>query len=84
MEEKLPGRPIKIIKSVENKNSGVFSEELCKVCVDDNEIVLALQEIEYALTADPNYELLHSLKDRSSLSFRNIHTQEEVRFFTED
>lgn len=84
MEEKLPGRPIKIIKSVENKNSGVFSEEVYKVCVNDKEALRSLKEIEEALVADVNYELVHPLKDYSSVSFMNVHTQEEIRFFTED
>lgn len=84
MEEKLPGRPIKIIKSIENKESGVFSEELYKVCADDKEAVLVLKEIEQALGNDLNYELLHTLRDYSSVSFINVHTQEETRFLTED
>ena len=84
MEEKLLGRPIKIIKSVENKNSGLFLEELYKVCADDKEAVLALKEIEYTLAADPNYELLHTLGDHPSISFINVNTQEEIRFLTED
>lgn len=84
MEEKLLGRPIKIIKSVENKNSGLFLEELYKVCADDKEAVLALKEIEHTLAADPNYELLHTLRDHSSISFINVNTQEEIRFLTED
>src|SRR5690606_41044193 len=82
MEEKLPGRPIKIIKSVENKNSGVFSEEVYKVCANDKEALRTLKEIEEALVADVNYELMHPLKDYSSVSFMNVHTQEQIRFFT--
>ncbi|PRD44573.1 hypothetical protein [Sphingobacterium haloxyli] len=84
MEEKLPGRPIRIIKSLEDKNLGVFSEELYKTCLDDGEAVLVLKKIEQALAADPNYELLHNLKEHAFVSFRNIHTQQEVRFFSED
>lgn len=84
MEEKLPGRPIRIIKSVEDKNLGVFSEALYKTCSGDEEAVLVLKKIERAFTADPDYELLHNLKEHASVSFRNIHTQQEVRFFPED
>lgn len=84
MEEKLPGRPIKIIKSVENKNSGIFAEDVYKVCANDKEALRTLKEIEAALHADVNYELVHTLKDYSSVSFLNVHTQEEIRFFTED
>lgn len=84
MEEKLSGRPIKIIKSVEDKNSGVFSEEVYRVCADDKEAVLALKEIEQAFATDSRYELLHTLRDHSSVAFMNVHTQEEIRFLTED
>lgn len=84
MEEKLPGRPIRIIKSVENKSLGVFSEELYKTCADDGEAVLVLKTIERAFAADANYELLHNLKGHPSISFRNIHTRQEIRFFPED
>ncbi|MBD1422358.1 hypothetical protein [Sphingobacterium chuzhouense] len=84
MEEKLPGRPIRIIKSVEDKSLGVFSEELYKTCSDDGEAVLVLKKIERAFAADPDYELLHNLKEHASVSFRNIHTRQEVRFFPED
>ena len=38
-----------IIKSLENKNSGVFSEEVYKVCANDKEALRTLKEIEEAL-----------------------------------
>lgn len=84
MELTVPERKVKIIKSTEDKSIGTFTEELFKECSNTTDVLVSFQEIERAFKANPNYELLHGAKERLSISFRDIHSLQEIRFIAED
>ncbi|HLS94902.1 MAG TPA: hypothetical protein VK017_05035 [Sphingobacterium sp.] len=84
MEITIPERRIKIVRSVEDRHLGTFSEEVYKECDDDQDVLIALREIERAYKADPNYELLHGIRERLSVSFRDRRSMQEIRFVVED
>ncbi|MFD1768314.1 hypothetical protein [Sphingobacterium suaedae] len=84
MELFVPERRIKIIKSVEDRHLGTFTEEVFKECDDDTDVLLTLKDIERHYSADPNFELLHGIRERLSISFRDLRSQQEVRFIVQD
>ncbi|WDF67945.1 hypothetical protein PQ465_16785 [Sphingobacterium oryzagri] len=84
MELLVPERRVRIIKSTEDKAIGTFYEEIFKECENNNDVLESFQEIERAFKANPNYELLHGARERLSISFRDIHSLQEIRFIAED
>lgn len=84
MEITLPERRIRIIKSTEDKSLGTFYEEVFKECSDNKDVLDSLEEIERACKANPNYEFLHGVQERLSISFRDINSLQEIRFVAED
>ncbi|UIR57271.1 hypothetical protein LZQ00_05510 [Sphingobacterium sp. SRCM116780] len=84
MEQSFPRRLIKIIKSTEDQQSGNYTEQVYKICIDEIEVLKALAEIEHSYSKNPDYERLHGAKDYLSAKFRNIHTHQEICFLTGD
>lgn len=75
---------IKIIKSTKGKDDLTFKEVVFKECRDSEELILQLKLLQHHFESDPSYEFLHGLKDHMSISFRDIVTDEEIKFYASD
>ncbi|MGH2623474.1 MAG: hypothetical protein ACRDE7_07400 [Sphingobacterium sp.] len=80
MEQTIKARHITIVKSIENKKNGLFTEHVYKVCLDDLEVLRAMRDIEKEYKENEEFEILHGLTEWLSLGFRNNRTGAEVRF----
>ena len=80
MEQAIKARHITIVKSVENKINGLFTDQVYKVCLDDLEVLRVMRDIEKEYKKNAEFELLHGLTEWLSLGFRNNRTGAEVRF----
>ncbi len=84
MEQAIPERHIRIIKSVQSIDGQIRAEVLCGEYPDDDQILQAFRELEEQYTKNPIYEKLHGFNERLSLSFRNRDSNEIISFMTED
>ncbi len=74
----------KIIKSTKSKGELTFKEVVHKECEDSEEVILHLKALQKSFEENPAYELLHGLKDRMSICFRDKLTEEEICFYASD
>lgn len=75
---------IKIIKSTKGKSDLTFKEVVVGECKDSDEVIVRLKALQKNFENNPSYEFLHGLKDHMSISFRDIMTDEEIRFYASD
>ncbi|NGF56768.1 hypothetical protein G5B00_09610 [Parapedobacter sp. SGR-10] len=84
MEQAIPERRIRIIKSVQSAGGQTSAEALCGEYPDDDQVLRAFCELEEQYAKNPVYEKLHGFNERLSLSFRNRDSNEIISFMTED
>lgn len=75
---------LKIIKSTKGKNDLTFREIVVEECKDSDEVIVRLKALQKDFENNPAYEFLHGLKDHMSISFRDLITDEEIRFYASD
>lgn len=75
---------IKIIKSTKGKSDLTFKEVVVGEFKDSDEVIVRLKALQKDFENNPSYEFLHGLKDHMSISFRDIMTDEEIRFYASD
>lgn len=84
MEQAIPKRHIRIVKSVQAIDGLTRTEVIYGEYPDNDQVLEAFRELEKQYVNDPVYEQLHGLHDRLSLSFRNRRTDEIISFTAED
>lgn len=75
---------LKIIKSVQKKNSSKFEETVYFECCTSEEVLYRLEELQTIFEANPSFEKLHGLENHLSLSYRHLDTQDEIKFYASD
>lgn len=84
MEQAITDRSIKIVKSVEAPDKLTRAEVVFGEYPDDDQVLIALKELERKYSESPIYEKLHGLKDRLSISFRHKGSHEVISYSTQD
>lgn len=73
---------IKIIKSTKTKEDLIFKEEVFQECDNSEEVLRNLQLLQHNYANNPLYELVHGLRTHLSVCFRNIESEEIIRFYS--